>query len=126
MNHKVILSFFLSFFLSIVTLAIGWLLIRDVTKPSCVEAQTCVPIVNIGLGSPISQDANHGDSVPKFLAPADGKTLCFLTKITVSDVDEHNDAAGCHVFISADTWELQALTANDHAHARCIAQCITW
>ena len=117
MTHKVILSFFLS----IVTLAVGWLLIRDVTKPSCVEAQTCVPIPGLGAfesmfidDSPSQSGANirdhfcPGDSIRvscQYYVPSnnDGK----LRSINMSplspngcraDSKEDDDAWGIRVY----------------------------
>ena len=117
MNHKVILSIFLG----ILTLAIGWLLIRDFAKPDCVEAQTCLPIPELGAfesmfinDSPSQSGANirdhfcPGDSIRvscQYYVPSnnDGK----MGPINMSplspngcraDSREGNDAWGIRVY----------------------------
>lgn len=55
------------------------------------------------------------------------RSVCFLTKVSMEDVDSHLEAATCEVVAQNGFWRLEAyLHANRDSDAWCSARCLKW
>lgn len=100
--------------------------ISAVAENGTVSCATSVP--NMSVSGETEHYVPNGATNTTNLGAADGRRLCFLSRVIVHDTMANESQVECHVRISGGNWQLfsNADDGSGDPDLTCAARCLTW